>query len=218
MLLVSHGWFKEHARFGPERPSPMGSICVLNAGSSTLKYAVYATEPTLRRLSGGNIEGGALDRVPIPNGVTAFGHRVVHGGPDLTQPVPIDPPTMARIEAVSRRAAGGMFRHIVPSRASGGGRSVRHSRCPISAGRAPLRLPRTVLRTPRRRVWPWTILSIGSPARPALWQSVSGEWTRWCSRPESVSAVRPFVLGFCNVWPGWGSRSTTRPIGPGDRG
>ncbi len=84
----------------------MGSICVLNAGSSTLKYAVYATDPMLRRVKVGNIEritdhAAALAQVPVPGNVMAIGHRVVHGGPDLTQPVSIDPPTMRRIEAVS---------------------------------------------------------------------------------------------------------------------
>ena len=79
----------------------MATICVLNAGSSTLKYAVYETEPALHRLSGATIEGGGLDQIPIPDNVAAFGHRVVHGGPDLSQPVVIDPQTLARIEAVS---------------------------------------------------------------------------------------------------------------------
>ena len=79
----------------------MATICVLNAGSSTLKYAVYETEPPLRRVAGAIIEGGAIDRVPVPPDVAAFGHRVVHGGPDLSQPVVIDAPTLARIEAVS---------------------------------------------------------------------------------------------------------------------
>ena len=84
----------------------MGSICVLNAGSSTLKYAVYETDPVLRRVAAGNVErvtdhASALARAPVPADVLAFGHRVVHGGPDLTQPVLIDPPSMARMEAVS---------------------------------------------------------------------------------------------------------------------
>ena len=79
----------------------MATICVLNAGSSTLKYAVYATEPALRRVAGATIAGGSLDEVPVPKDVAAFGHRVVHGGPDLAEPVVIDPATMARIEAVS---------------------------------------------------------------------------------------------------------------------
>ena len=38
--------------------------------------------------------------MPVPADVMAIGHRVVHGGPDLTQPVLIDPSTMERIDAV----------------------------------------------------------------------------------------------------------------------
>ena len=84
----------------------MASICVLNAGSSTLKYAVYAAESPLRRASGGDIEHiadyeAALAGIALPDDVVAFGHRVVHGGPDLAQPVLIDAATLARIEAVS---------------------------------------------------------------------------------------------------------------------
>ena len=79
----------------------MATICVLNAGSSTLKYAVYATEPALRRVAGATMEGGAIDRISIPSDVAAFGHRVVHGGPDLAQPLAIDAETLGRIEALS---------------------------------------------------------------------------------------------------------------------
>ena len=84
----------------------MRTICVLNAGSSTLKYAVYDTVPALHRIRAGNIEsitdhGVALASVPVPDDVAAFGHRVVHGGPDLAQPVILDAPTLERIEALS---------------------------------------------------------------------------------------------------------------------
>ncbi len=99
-------------------------IGVLNAGSSSLKFAVHDAGGSLRRILSGEVEGigglgllrisgqrdaiidvpdhgAALARVPMLDGLLAFGHRVVHGGPDLAAPVIIDPPTMARIEAVS---------------------------------------------------------------------------------------------------------------------
>ena len=81
-------------------------ICVLNAGSSSLKYALYEAGPVPRRLTAGQIEqvtdhAAALALVPVPDTVAAFGHRVVHGGPDLAEPVLIDAGTLARIEAVS---------------------------------------------------------------------------------------------------------------------
>lgn len=103
---------------------PSQYIGVLNAGSSSLKFAVYDAEGALRRILSGEVEGiggqgllrisgqpdaiidardhrAALARVPVLDGLLALGHRVVHGGPDLVAPVIIDPPTMARIEAVS---------------------------------------------------------------------------------------------------------------------
>ena len=84
------------------------------------------------------------------SGLVGFGHRVVHGGPDLDAPVVVDAPTLARIEAleplaplhnppavvvlkalagaIPRSAAGGVLRHGIPSRASGGGGPVRDPR------------------------------------------------------------------------------------------
>jgi acetate kinase len=138
----------EHARSDEERPRGMTShcLCVLNAGSSSLKFALYrvdssdgadatiGAEPT-RELSGA-VEGiggqGHLRLAPtdgaapqdrpvaakdhaealaalaaLPDGpltapgLKGFGHRVVHGGPELTAPVLVNAETLARIEAVS---------------------------------------------------------------------------------------------------------------------
>ena len=111
-------------------------LCVLNAGSSSLKFAVYGVaDSTLRRLQSGEVEkiGGegrlliaTADGKPthdsmvntkdhaaalamlaaIPDGplekqgLMAFGHRVVHGGPDLDAPVVVDATTLAQIEAL----------------------------------------------------------------------------------------------------------------------
>src|SRR6185437_7095356 len=113
----------------------MGRICVLNAGSSSLKFAVFeAAEPRrnpprrvmtgeVERIGGdarlrvegrpdanvtaadhaaaleavGQVQGGPLDTRDL----IAFGHRVVHGGPDLAAPVLVDPTALARIEALS---------------------------------------------------------------------------------------------------------------------
>ena len=38
---------------------------------------------------------------PLAGDIAAFGHRIVHGGPDLDRSVLIDDATLARIEAVS---------------------------------------------------------------------------------------------------------------------
>ncbi len=111
-------------------------LCVLNAGSSSLKFAVYGlAEGGVRRLQSGEVEriggegrllittadgkvlhdrmattadhasalamlaklsDGPLDKT----GLMGFGHRVVHGGPDLAAPVLVDAATLARIEAL----------------------------------------------------------------------------------------------------------------------
>jgi acetate kinase len=111
-------------------------LCVLNAGSSSLKFAVYTIAGgALRRSQSGEVEniGGqgrllvsaadgksahdqmvrttdhaaaltALAEFPdgpfAESGLVGFGHRVVHGGPDLDAPVVVDAPTLARIAAL----------------------------------------------------------------------------------------------------------------------
>ena len=111
-------------------------LCVLNAGSSSLKFAVYAiTDGALRRSQTGEVErvGGegrllvnTADGKPLHDnvvhtddhaaalaalteltdgplgarGLVGFGHRVVHGGPDMDAPVVVDAPTLARIQAL----------------------------------------------------------------------------------------------------------------------
>jgi acetate kinase len=111
-------------------------LCVLNAGSSSLKFAVYAiADGALRRSQSGEVErvggegrllvsaadGKALhDSVvrtedhaaalaalaeltdgPLEaRGLVGFGHRVVHGGPDMDAPVVVNASTLARIQAL----------------------------------------------------------------------------------------------------------------------
>jgi acetate kinase len=108
-------------------------VLALNCGSSSLKYALFDGE---RRLQGGTVQGigdpgghathagavhAALDALPA---MEAVGHRLVHGGPSLLEPVRIDPavraalagavsfaplhlpPAIAAIEAVAKRFAG----------------------------------------------------------------------------------------------------------------
>jgi acetate kinase len=104
-------------------------IVVFNTGSSSLKFAVYPLAEEAAPLLSGEVEGigGSAhlkignDSQPVtaadphaamevltelPNGplagdIAAFGHRIVHGGPDLDRSVLIDDATLARIEAVS---------------------------------------------------------------------------------------------------------------------
>jgi acetate kinase len=127
-------------------------LCVLNAGSSSLKFALYritaagetpnagapndAPNETPTRTLSGEVErigdkgrllitptdGTAPHEAPVaardhaealtalaalpdgpltPPGLVGFGHRVVHGGPELTAPVLVNAATLARIDAVS---------------------------------------------------------------------------------------------------------------------
>src|SRR5207249_3789669 len=86
-------------------PSMPDALLVLNAGSSSLKFSLYAGggEPTL--LSHGQIEGlvgdlhrddavdqvlGKLQSTLATHTLRAVGHRVVHGGVEFTAPVRID--------------------------------------------------------------------------------------------------------------------------------
>jgi acetate kinase len=86
-------------------------VLVLNAGSSTLKYQLLDGE---RVVSSGTVErvrdmGAAChemaDRLHRDDtalaDVDAIGHRVVHGGPELTRPVLIDDEVVATIEELS---------------------------------------------------------------------------------------------------------------------
>jgi acetate kinase len=109
----------------------MRSLSVLNAGSSSLKFCVYRIDgatpsPTLRgaveqighapvlRLGHDSRKVAAPDMAAaldllatLPDGpltapgLCGIGHRVVHGGPDLTAPLVIDDASLARIDAVS---------------------------------------------------------------------------------------------------------------------
>lgn len=110
-------------------------IVVMNAGSSSLKFAVYPCTPEGRPLLSGAVEGvggaaklkiagadgqtvheagvvaedlhGAMLAVadapsgPLSGDVAGFGHRIVHGGPDLTRAVLVDDACLAKIEMVS---------------------------------------------------------------------------------------------------------------------
>jgi acetate kinase len=111
-------------------------LCVLNAGSSSLKFALYVVaDGALRRSQSGEVERvgdqgrllvngadgkpvhdsvvstadhaaalevlAALPDGPLEErGLMGFGHRVVHGGPDLAVPVVVDAATLTRIEAL----------------------------------------------------------------------------------------------------------------------
>jgi acetate kinase len=100
------------------RPEPVeGPVLVLNAGSSSLKYQLLVPE-TGEVLAKGLVErigepGGATDHTAAMSemstaladagvdlasaGLRAVGHRVVHGGPDFSDPVIITDAVLAEI-------------------------------------------------------------------------------------------------------------------------
>ena len=82
----------------------MDSVLVLNAGSSTLKFALFeGSNGTLR----GTVEIGnvsAIDSVIQKLEVRtprAVGHRVVHGGETFTAPVRIEPDTLSKLDSLA---------------------------------------------------------------------------------------------------------------------
>ena len=84
-------------------------ILVLNAGASSLKYAVYEAGDTLLRLSSGRLESTdaavQMDRIAAEAGaagdaIVAVGHRIVHGGATFAEPARLDDETRAALEAL----------------------------------------------------------------------------------------------------------------------
>jgi acetate kinase len=78
----------------------MTAILALNAGSSSLKYALFDPE----RVASGKIEGaGSLDAVlaAIGRAPEAVGHRIVHGGPRYLAPTRVTPELLAELKRIS---------------------------------------------------------------------------------------------------------------------
>ena len=88
----------------------MTGVLVVNAGSSSLKLALLdgADEvvgaTTLERWSGGDETDDLKAFVDGLPGIDAVGHRIVHGGPDLTDPVRLDADVRDRIAGLAELA------------------------------------------------------------------------------------------------------------------
>lgn len=90
-------------------------LLALNAGSSTLKFAVYADDGE-RALASGTISSSAgsseerLSRVlaeatrVLGEPPSLIAHRIVHGGPRLTAPVIVDAAVMSELERLQELA------------------------------------------------------------------------------------------------------------------
>ena len=93
---------------GPDGgPAADGRLLVVNAGSSTLKLAVLDGSDRLLagetlETPGGRVDDGALHALIDPHGpYAAAGHRVVHGGTELTTPVLVDDGVVERIRQLT---------------------------------------------------------------------------------------------------------------------
>jgi acetate kinase len=81
-------------------------VLTLNEGSSSLKFGFYVAGPDgLDERLSGEVEGrqpaDMFDRIDAALAETrpaAIGHRIVHGGPELFDPVVVDAGVMARLE------------------------------------------------------------------------------------------------------------------------
>ncbi|MEA2743544.1 MAG: acetate kinase [Acetobacteraceae bacterium] len=74
----------------------IGGSATLKISGSSKTMPVTAADPhaAMQALE-------ALPDGPVAGDIAAFGHRIVHGGPDLSHSVLVDDPTLARIEALS---------------------------------------------------------------------------------------------------------------------
>ena len=91
-------------------------LLTLNAGSSSIKYALFERQPGgLARLNAGQVEGIGTPGGPASHGdalgqvlaaiggarITAVGHRIVHGGTGFDHPVAVDDAVLAQIDALA---------------------------------------------------------------------------------------------------------------------
>lgn len=85
-------------------------ILAINSGSSSLKYGAFAVgADRVETVASGSVEAGGDHADPFETIAAALGgalpeavgHRIVHGGPDLFRPTPIDAGVMGRLEAAS---------------------------------------------------------------------------------------------------------------------
>lgn len=86
-------------------------ILTLNAGSSSLKYALFETAPELRRVGRGTVERIAHGEHAVhvrevfaalgDPALTAVGHRVVHGGDRFTAAVRVDDGVLAALRQLA---------------------------------------------------------------------------------------------------------------------
>ncbi|HQK63913.1 MAG TPA: acetate kinase [Candidatus Staskawiczbacteria bacterium] len=86
-------------------------ILVLNCGSQSIKWKVYDKKLKVLQqgskdvLSSGEFESALIAELgKITEQIDLIGHRVVHGGPNLTKPLKVTPETLQELEKISHFA------------------------------------------------------------------------------------------------------------------
>jgi len=79
-------------------------VLTVNGGSSSIKFAIFDAGDPPRRIRGGTVErvqssDMAVEQLGDLAGVTAVGHRVVHGGPNHFDPCRVTPELLADLRA-----------------------------------------------------------------------------------------------------------------------
>jgi acetate kinase len=90
----------------PEAPPLLSGVVDGIGGSAHMKITAGATTTHEGRVTAADphaaMEGlAALPDGPLSGDIAAFGHRIVHGGPDLDRSILVDDETLEKIEAVS---------------------------------------------------------------------------------------------------------------------
>ena len=91
------------------------TVLALNSGSSTIKYALFSLAPEPQRISGATLDAArrhdAVDDIfeqiaPVlaTAPLQAIGHRIVHGGPELSAPARVTPDLLEVLRSVVRFA------------------------------------------------------------------------------------------------------------------
>jgi acetate kinase len=104
-----------HSTPNPDAPRAERSVLALNSGSSTIKFGLFTFDAEPRALCRGTADASsrdtaveqlmerlASDIADYP--VAAVGHRIVHGGPDYSEPQPVTPTLLASLRDLVRFA------------------------------------------------------------------------------------------------------------------
>jgi acetate kinase len=104
-----------HSTRSPDAPRAERSVLALNSGSSSIKFGLFTFEPEPRALCRGTADASSrgtaadqlLERVAAQVAtypLAGAGHRIVHGGPDFSNPQRVTPTLVASLRELVRFA------------------------------------------------------------------------------------------------------------------